>query len=54
MISEDMGIVDVVSYTSKCTSERVTQSTFYCGYDCDTTVNNIFAYGPDGKVFPCT
>ena len=26
---------------------------FYCGYDCDTTVNNVFAYGPDGKVFFC-
>ena len=23
----------------------------YCGYDCITMVNNIFAYGPDGKVF---
>jgi hypothetical protein len=23
----------------------------YCGYDCDTMVNNVFAYGPDGKVF---
>jgi hypothetical protein len=24
---------------------------FYCGYDSDTMVNNVFAYGPDGKVF---
>jgi hypothetical protein len=23
----------------------------YCGYDCDTMVNNVFAYRPDGKVF---
>ncbi len=23
----------------------------YCGYGCDTIVNNVFAYGPDGKVF---
>ncbi len=23
----------------------------YCRYDCDTMVNNVFAYGPDGKVF---
>jgi hypothetical protein len=21
------------------------------GYECDTTVNNMFTYGPDGKVF---
>jgi hypothetical protein len=25
-----------------------------CGYDCDTMVNNVFAYGPDGKVFFAT
>ncbi len=23
----------------------------YCGYDCDTMMNNVFAYGPDDKVF---
>ncbi len=23
----------------------------YCGYTCDTTVNNVLAYSPDGKVF---
>jgi hypothetical protein len=28
----------------------VQQNAFYCGYDCDTMVNNVFAYGPDGKV----
>jgi hypothetical protein len=25
----------------------------YNGYHSDTMVNNIFAYGPDGKVFLC-
>ena len=35
----------------ECTSERIQQNAFYCGYDCDTMVNNVFAYGPDGKVF---
>jgi hypothetical protein len=29
----------------------IEQNAFYCGYDCDTMVNNVFAYGPDGKVF---
>jgi hypothetical protein len=28
------------------------QNVFYCGYDCNTMrVNNVFAYGPNGKVF---
>jgi hypothetical protein len=35
----------------ECTSKRVQQNEFYCGYDCNTMVNNVFAYGPNGKVF---
>ncbi len=26
---------------------------FYCGYNCDTTVNNVIAHGPDGIAFFC-
>jgi hypothetical protein len=29
----------------------VEQNEFYCGYDCDTMVNNVFAFGLNGKVF---
>jgi hypothetical protein len=43
--------MDGVSIPAECTDERVEQNAFYCGYECDTMVNNIFAYGPDGKVF---
>jgi hypothetical protein len=43
--------MDGISMPTQCTSERVEQNAFYCGYDCDTMVNNVFAYGPDGKVF---
>jgi len=43
--------MDGVSFSSECTDERIEQNAFYCGYDCDTTVNNVFAFGPDGKVF---
>ena len=25
----------------------------YSGYRCDTTINNVIAYGADGKVFLC-
>ena len=52
-ISDVIGFMDGISFTSECTSECITQNAFYCGYDCDTTVNNVFAYGPDGKVFIC-
>jgi hypothetical protein len=31
--------------------KHVKQNAYYCGYDCDTMVNNVFAYGPNGKVF---
>ncbi len=47
-VRDVIGFMDGVSLTSECTDERVTQNAFYCGYSCDTTVNNIFAYGPDG------
>jgi len=40
-----------VSFPAECTDKRVEQNAYYCGYDCDTMVNNMFAYGPDGKVF---
>ena len=52
-VDDIIGFMDGVALTSECTDERITQNAFYCGYDCDTMVNNVFAYGPDGKVFFC-
>jgi hypothetical protein len=46
-----IGFMDGVSFQMECTSECVEQNAFYCGYDCNTMVNNVFAFGPDGKVF---
>jgi hypothetical protein len=46
-----VGFMDGVSFQMECTSKRVQQNAFYCGYDCDTMVNNVFAFGPDGKFF---
>jgi hypothetical protein len=46
-----IGFMDGVSFSTECTSECVQQNAFYCGYKCDTMVNNVFAFGPDGKVF---
>ncbi len=46
-----ISFMDRVSISAECMDERIKQNAFYCGYDCDTMVNNVFAYGPDGKVF---
>ncbi len=45
--------MDGVSFASECDSDNLHQNAFYSGYKCDTTVNNAFAYGPNGKVFFC-
>jgi hypothetical protein len=51
LIDDVIGFMDGVSLPTKCTSEETKQNAMYDGYTCDTTVNNILAYGPDGKVF---
>jgi hypothetical protein len=50
-VDDIIGFMDGVSFSSECTDERIKQNAFYCGYDWDTMVNNVFAFGPDGKVF---
>jgi hypothetical protein len=45
--------MDSVSFAVKCTDERIKQNAFYCISDCDTAINNLFAYGSDDKVFFC-
>jgi len=52
-IDDVIGFMDGLSLATECTSERMAQNAMYCGYDSDTMVNNIFIYGPDGKVFFC-
>jgi hypothetical protein len=52
-VDDVIGFMDGLSLTSECTSEPVAQSTMYNGYHSDMMVNNIVAYGPDGKVFLC-
>lgn len=48
-----IGFMDGLSLHTECTSEQLTQNAFYNGYHGDTMVNNVLAYGPDGKVFFC-
>jgi len=52
-VTDVIGFMDGVSFTTECTDERVEQNAYYCGYDCDTMVNNVFIFGPDGKIFFC-
>ena len=52
-VDDVIGFMDGLSLTSECTSEMLEQNSMYNGYHSDTMVNNIIAYGPDGKVFLC-
>ena len=51
MISNFIGFMDGLGLATEMTDERIQQNAFYCGYDCDTMVNNVLVFGPDGKVF---
>jgi hypothetical protein len=51
MVDDIVGFMDSVSFPAECTDYCFKQNAIYCGYDCDTMVNNVFAYGPDWKVF---
>ena len=53
MVTNVIGSMDGLGLTTECTDERLTQNAYYCGYDCDTMVNNVLVFGPDGKVFFC-
>ncbi len=45
--------MDGLRLATEKTFERIEQNAYYCGYDCDTMVNNVLVFGPDGKVFFC-
>jgi hypothetical protein len=51
LVDNIIGFMDGVSFPAECTDDCIAQNAMYCGYDCDMMVNNVFAYGPDGKVF---
>jgi hypothetical protein len=51
IVNDIIGFMDGVSFSTKCMDEGVEQNAMYCGYDCNTMVNNVFASGPNGKVF---
>ena len=49
-ISNCIGFVDGVAIPVQCSSEILEQNKFCNGYKHDTTVNNVLAFAPDGKV----
>ncbi len=50
-ISNVIGFMDGLGLAMEMTDKRIQQNTYYCGYDCDTMVNNVLVFGPNGKVF---
>ena len=46
-----IGFMDGLGLEMEMTNERIQQNAYFCGYDCDTMVNNVLVCGPDGKVF---
>jgi hypothetical protein len=47
-----IGFMDGLSLSTECSSTPEIQNSFYNnGYHSDTMVNNVLAFGPDGKVF---
>ncbi len=52
-ITNVIGFMDGLGLATECTDKRIQQNAYYCGYQCDTMVNNVLVFGPDGKVFFC-
>jgi hypothetical protein len=52
-ISNVIGFIDGLGLATEMTSKKLQQNAYYCGYDCDTMIDNVLVFGPDGKVFFC-
>ncbi len=53
LINDLIGFMDGVPFAIKCTDDHLVQNAMHSSYVCNTAINNIFAYGPNGKVFFC-
>ena len=51
LVNDIIGFMDGISFPAECMDDHIMQNAMYCGYDCDTMVNNVFVYGLGGKVF---
>jgi hypothetical protein len=52
-VNNVIGFMDGLGLTTECTDERIMQDAYYCGYDCNTMVNNVLVFRPDGNFFLC-
>jgi hypothetical protein len=52
-ISNVIGFMDGLGLVMEMTDEMIQQNAYYCGYDCNTMINNVLVFGPNGKVFFC-
>ncbi len=52
-ISNIIGFMDGLGLAIEMTDERIQQNAYYCGYNCNTMINNVLVFGPNGKVFFC-
>ena len=53
MISNIIGFMYGFGLATEMTDERIQQTAYYCGFDCDTMINSVLVFGPDGKVLFC-
>jgi hypothetical protein len=50
-VDDVIGFMDGLALTSEYTSDELEQNAMYNGYHSNMMVNNVFVYGPGGKVF---
>ncbi len=46
-ISNVIGFMDGLGLAMEITDKRIQQNAYYCGYDCNTMINNVLVFGPD-------
>ncbi len=51
MVDDIISFLDRVSFPVQCMDKRISQNAMYCGYNCGTMVNNVFAYAQRVRCF---
>jgi hypothetical protein len=51
MIANVIKFMDGLGLATQMIDKRLEQNAYYCGYDCDTMINKVLVFSPDGKVF---
>jgi len=50
LVRNVVGFVDGCSIKIECTAEPSIQNAYYDGFTCDTCVNNVFLFSPEGRI----